>query len=747
MASRQTTSTTGYIPPHDNGNGLVAVDVAGEQALLYHRLDGGVLVSREPFTPFLFVEKDVLSGIESLCSGTRSLRGPGRLNALALFSSLENWRRARKLLSGGSIRKSAPAPFLVVNDMVQQHLLLTGRSLFGGMRFDHLKRLQVDIETHTAPGFEFCNPERESDRILIIAMGDDSGWEEALWEQDGNEKRLLERFVERVRERDPDVIEGHNIFKFDLAYIEERAARHGVKLALGRDGGLIRSSPGNYTAGERIIQYPKFEIPGRHIVDTMFLLHAYDVSHRSLESHGLKYAASYFKVSAPDRVFVKGSEISDVFERDPERVVRYSLDDIRETRGLSNILSRSVFIQAGLLPFGYQAACVRGSAAKIDALMMREYMDAGCALPDPDKPRDFQGGYTDIFMQGVIANVHHCDARSLYPSIMLSQGIAPKSDHLGAFLKLLERFRDLRFDARDRMNEARDPVARTHFDSQQSALKILINSFYGYLGFAQARFCDFDAAERIASEGRAILSGMVAWLREHGAKPVEIDTDGVYFVPPAFRANEELESFREALRHSLPDGIEMEFDGEYKTMFSYKMKNYALLDDEGNITIRGAALKSRGIEPYLRDFLKDMIRLKLDMKDDEIPAIKGKYEKAILDGTLGIKRLAKTEVLKQAPSVYVAKIAAGGRGRNAAYEIALRSGHPYQAGDQVSYYITGTAKKVSAHSSARLVSQWDAASRDENTAYYIAKLSSLHERFVGGAESDHVLTGTEKDVV
>ncbi len=732
MSSRQNNSIPESVPARDDVNGLVAVEVADGRAALYHRRGDSIVISHEPFSPFLFVEQKALSKIQSLCSETRHLRGPGRLNTLALFPSTEDWNRARKKLAV----TRGPTPFLAVNDRVQQHLLLTGRSLFGGMHFEQLRRMQVDIETHTAPGFEFCNPERERDRIIIIAMSDDSGWEEALWAPDGDEKGMLERFVARVRERDPDVIEGHNFFKFDLAYIAARAAMHGVKLALGREGGLVRSSSGNYTAGERMISYPKFEIPGRHIVDTMFLLHAYDVSHRSLESHGLKYAASYFNVSGPDRVFIKGSEISSVFDHDPELVLRYSLDDVRETRALANILARSVFIQAGMLPMGYQAACVRGNGAKIDALMMRAYINAGCALPDPEKPRDFQGGYTDIFMQGVVENVHHCDARSLYPSIMLSRKIAPKSDHLGAFLDLLEQFRDLRFRAKDSMQSARNSAERMHFDSQQSALKILINSFYGYLGFAQGRFNDFDAAEKVASEGRSILSGMVAWLREHGAKPVEIDTDGVYFVPPAFRAKGELEKFREALRQSLPDGIEVEFDGEYRTMFSYKMKNYALLDHDGSFVIRGAALKSRGMEPYLRAFLKDMIRLKLELKDSEIPDLKTKCEKAILDGTLGIQRLAKTEVLKEAPASYAVKIEAGGRGRNAAYEIALHSGHPYQAGDQVSYYITGKAKKVSAHSSAKLVSEWNPAARDENTAYYVAKLEALYKRFTAGESAD-----------
>lgn len=660
------------------------------------------------------------------------------LDALALFTTWADWNSAREWLSRKSrLDKDSPeSPFLAINHPVQQHMLLTGRVLFKGMVFDDLRRMQVDIETHTAPGFEFCNPDREADRIAIIAMGDSSGWEEALCESSGDEKRLIERFVEVVRERDPDVIEGHNIFKFDLAYISARAARHGVKLALGRDGSLLRSRAGRFTAGERAISYPRFEIAGRHIVDTYFLLQAYDASHRSLESYGLKQAAAHFHVSAPNRALIEGSNISDMLESDPSLVRRYALDDIRETRALAGILARSQFAQSAMLPFDYQTACLRGSAAKIDALMLKEYLRAGRSLPLPEKRRGFQGGYTDIFMRGVIPNVHHCDARSLYPSIMLSKRIGPKSDHLGAFLQLLERLRGLRMDAVRKMDAAPDKRSKAHYESMQAAFKILTNSFYGYLGFAQGRFNDFDAAERIAAEGRAILKNMVDWLRAHGASPVEVDTDGVYFVPPAFSSAKQRDEFREALRRSLPEGIEIEFDGEYKAMFSYKMKNYALLHESGDITIRGAALKSRGLEPYLREFMREFIRLKLESKDKELPVLKARYEKALADGQFSIKKLAKTETLQDAPEVYAARIAKGARARNAAYELALRSDRPYQAGDQLSYYIAGTGKRVSAHSAAKRAWDWNPAARDENIAYYTAKLNALYNRLITGADAD-----------
>jgi hypothetical protein len=49
----------------------------------------------------------------------------------------------------------------------------------------------------------------------------------------------------------------------------------------------------------------------------------------------------------------------------------------------------------------------------------------------------------------------------------------------------------------------------------------------------------------------------------------------------------------------------------------------------------------------------------------------------------------------------------------------------------VTYYITGTRKSVAAHEAARLVSEFNEAQRDENVAYYLAKLDALIGKFEG----------------
>jgi DNA polymerase I len=667
----------------------------------------------------------------------RRLEGPGSLNRLMLFDRWSDLQKARKWLvdTTGYTATAPKGPYFTVNDPVQQYCMLSGETLFKGMRFADLRRLQFDIECYTVPGFEFCNPEREGDRIIAIALCDSSGWTEVLSGEAMDEKTLLERFVACVRERDPDVLEGHNVFNFDLHYIAVRAKRWKVKLALGRDGSVPRIRPSRMSVGERTLAYDRADVFGRHVIDTMFLLQAYDVSHRTLPGYGLKDAAIHFGLAAANRTYIEGSEIARTFDEDAARVMRYVLDDVKETRALSDLLSQSNFVQAQMLPYSYQNVSVRGTASKIDAMMVREYLRRGYAVPLPDDVQTFAGGYTDMFVQGIIENVHHCDVRSLYPSLMLKHDLAPATDELGVFLEILEVLKAFRVQAKTAMQEAGTAGERAHVDALQTTFKILINSFYGYLGFSQARFSDFKAAARVTQEGRDLLQAMIDWMRRHGAVPVEIDTDGIYFVPPEACRGEDaahrkcLDAFRAEFMASLPEGIEIEFDGEYRSMYSYKMKNYALLARDGEMIIKGAALKSRGLEPFQRSFLEQMIRMQLEEREDQVPVLAAEYADAIREGRWPVSFLAKTESLQESPDAYAAKRDRGKTPRRAVYELALQSGRDYRAGDQVSYYVTGNRKSVKVHEAARLVSDWDPARRDENVPYYLSKLEALQKKF------------------
>ena len=309
---------------------------------------------------------------------------------------------------------------------------------------------------------------------------------------------------------------------------------------------------------------------------------------------------------------------------------------------------------------------------------------------------------------------------------MLQFGCFPASDRLGLFRGFLTDLRAFRLKAKQAMRAATSPAARASPRALQTTFKILINAMYGYLGFSQARFADYAAAADVTARGRALLRDMVARLQVLGCQVIEIDTDGIYFVPPA---GADLADLHARLAEILPPGIDVEFDEQYDAMFSYKAKNYALLDKEGLLILRGGALKSRGLEKFQRQFMEQTILLLMAGRSSEVDALRADFESKIRARQWPIESLAKTDTLQDSLAQYAKKIEGSSRNRAAAYELALKSSRKYEPGDQVTYYITGTKKTVSAYENARLVADWDPEARDENIEYYAAKLQDLVKKF------------------
>jgi DNA polymerase elongation subunit (family B) len=525
------------------------------------------------------------------------------------------------------------------------------------------------------------------------------------------------------------VIEGHNLFRFDLPYLVARAKRAKTKLDWGRSDGFLRSRPSRLQIAEKTIDYPKFTVGGRHFVDTFLLAQFYDVGMRSLAGFERTDLARHFDLCDSEEVSAfTGKELQRAYPENSEQFRRRALCGVREIRALSELLSASYFIQAQIFPYNYQDVIVRGNATRINALFLREYFRQRHSIPELPMVRAFEGGYTDIFFTGVVHNVWHCDVASLYPSIMLKFDCFPVTDQLQIFRHLLTDLRTFRLEAKSEMRAEKDPAKQHHLQALQNTFKILLNSFYGYLGFAQGHFADFDAAARVTQIGRDLLKKLIDWLGAHGAKVIEVDTDGIYFVPSG---KIEIDELREGLAKELPEGIEIEFDEQFDAMFSYKAKNYALLTKDGDVIIRGGALKSRGLEKFQRVFLEEMIKLIMEGEPEAITNLRDEFERKIRNREWKIDMLMKTDTLQDSLDKYRAKIAGSARNRAAAYELALASGRNYKPGDQISYYIKATPKKVPAYEAAKLASEFDPQNRDENVDYYVAKLDELVKKFRG----------------
>src|SRR5438067_6724464 len=528
-----------------------------------------------------------------------------------------------------------------------------------------------------------------NDHIMSIALSDNTGWEELLIVDPKNveesEHAALKRLTAIIKERDLDVIEGHNLFRSDLPYLVARAKKAKTKLDWGRSDGFLRSRPSRLQIAEKTIDYPKFTVGGRHFVDTFLLAQFYDVGMRSLAGFERTDVARHFDLCDSGEIStLTGKQLQRAYLDNSKQFRQRALCGVREARALSELLSPSYFIQAQIFPYNYQDVIVRGNATRINALFLREYFWQRHSIPELPMPRPFEGGYTDIFFTGVAHNVWHCDITSLYPSVMLQFECFPATDQVQIFRHLLTDLRTFRLEAKAKMRAEKDPAKQHHLQALQNTFKILLNSFYGYLGFAQGHFADFDAAARVTQIGRDLLRKMIEWLNAHGAQVIEVDTDGIYFVPPDKIAIDDLQ---EGLAKELPPGIDVEFDEHFEAMFSYKAKNYALLTKDGDVIIKGGALKSRGLEKFQRVFLEEMIKLIIEGKPDAIVDLRNEFDRKIRNREWKIDMLMKTDTLQDSLDKYRAKIVGSARNRAAAYELALASGRNYKPGDQISYYV------------------------------------------------------------
>jgi len=619
----------------DPTRGYVAVELSGSnQVKLFQRTEDGRLDDvRRPFEPWLLAA-DPNPWARWRGAEVDMLSGDNVYHTLVRFPDWRSFRDASQHARDAGLKVQTLA------SPVEQFLVASGITLFKGMQFDQLHRLQLDIETVG------LDPKIEEGRILMVALrwGND---ETRIIELQSSEADLLDELSEAIVEIDPDVIEGHNIFNFDLFFIDERARRWSRPLNWGRDGSPLRinAHEDRIKVGALSQNFKGASIYGRHVLDSYQQIQRYDVA-GNLTSYGLKQSIQALGLEAPDRPIIPGGEIEAFWNNDRATLHDYALADVRDVARLIDLAAPTEFYQAQIIPRSFQRLAASGAGSKINLLMLRTYLAAGTSVADSQPSRGYPGGHAELIKSGVFSPVVKCDVESLYPSLMLAHGIAPKSDQLGAFLPMLDELTIRRRSAKARARTATGGE-RAVWNGLQSSFKVLINSFYGYLGFNRGLFNDYDAAEQITLAGQALVKEVVATLEERGAEPIEVDTDGVYFVPPDnVRTEIEEARFIESISERLPARIQLAHDGRYQAMLSLHIKNYALLDHNGRISMTGSALRSRRLEPIFRRFLEQAARLFMMDQPDAARDLYFSTARSIQDRALSPKEISQWAMIR-----------------------------------------------------------------------------------------------------
>lgn len=720
---------------------------ASGNALVWRRLAPDRLVcERERFRPWLLLSSlDFVAHLGArLVSSTEpaqpgqvrvtELGGPGDLRYRVdaddgrwLAGAVLTGARRRLGQQLGHLRELG-AKHVFALPPVEQYLVARGRTYFRGMGFDELVRLALDLET--------TGLDPRCERVFLVALCRSDGMTETLevdGEGDRAEAELLSRLAARVRELDPDVLENHHLHGFDLPFLFERARRLGVPFALGRIPGSSRRPAARgaapWLSGERALARSRLSLPGREAIDTLDAVLRHDFSARDLPGHGLKAVARHFGIAGEHREYVAGDEVHRVYRSDPERVRRYARDDALEASRLARLLGGAAFALAQMVPRRYERLADAGPATGvIDPLLVRAYLRAGAALPAPPTGDGTQhtGAGLHLFSTGVAERVVKADVASLYPSLMRQYRIGPASDRLGALLGLIDGLVDRRLEAKRRARTlAAGSNERHGLEALSAAMKIVVNSAYGYLGaVGLTRFSDVHAANEVTRRGRELLDFLCRELASRGVTLLEADTDGVYFaVPESFTEADERRIVSE-IAAQLPEHVHLEFDGRYAAMLSHEPKNYALLSYSGAVQLRGVAFRSSRLETYGTAFLQRAIA---GLLRGDVGAVRQAYVAAVM--AVRRRALPTADVttrarLTKTPEEY---LAARGKRRELSYEALLSSGRTHwRVGERIRVYRATGGRAALLVGGAGADDEGPAApvadARDYDAAYYVRLL-------------------------
>jgi DNA polymerase elongation subunit (family B) len=172
----------------------------------------------------------------------------------------------------------------------------------------------------------------------------------------------------------------------------------------------------------------------------------------------------------------------------------------------------------------------------------------------------------------------------------------------------------------------------------QEAMKVLINSLYGFYGTGGYGFNDMTAAAKVTEIGRKVLTAMIAAIEDLGGIIVEADTDGIIV---CYR-NTEPEQILQAVNAAIPPVFKVELEWKEAVCFVSDDKNYIVLDRNSDpIAVKGSKWRGRDKEAYITQAIPEFVRLWATQGEDAALAYAAKILNEIRSG-LGWRWVART---------------------------------------------------------------------------------------------------------
>ena len=432
-----------------------------------------------------------------------------------------------------------------------------------------LRIASLDIEAYSESG-AFPNAFKEKDVCFQVAVTTkEFGKQEYLdrkcfcvkttngpeCESFDTEREMLERLGRYLRELDPDIVTGWNIFGFDLEYLYTRA----VVTVAGPDAhmwGRLRGIP-----NELVVKHLASNALGSNDMKMVPMLgrYVFDMFQDIKREHKLES----YSLNAVSKEFLKDQKIDmpikEMFSRfregDPDLLGEVADYCIKDTELPHRISEKICMIQnlvemakATWVPLSYLSE--RGQQIKVFSQLARKARELGFMIPTlyskATSDEKYQGATVlDAQTGAYYGPITALDFASLYPSIMRAHNLCYSSlvidprfgnvpgityeqygpyrfaqgvpSLLPAILNELAAFRK---KAKKLMAQAEGTPMEAVYNGQQLAYKISMNSIYGFTGATKGMLPCVAIASTVTMRGRQMIEETKNYVEEHfpGAK-------------------------------------------------------------------------------------------------------------------------------------------------------------------------------------------------------------------------------------
>jgi len=400
-----------------------------------------------------------------------------------------------------------------------------------------------DLETHS-PG-RFSNPKKDPilmasfalpGKTFVLTHGKKNCFENTIVFE--KEREMVLALEEKIKKESLDIIATYNGDLFDFPYVKERASLLGLQFAISTDGSAPkiikkgRDSAAKLAGLQHLDVYQMLRFLSRFAVVNLIKF--------DLES----VVASLY---GEEKEKIHADEINLIWEtgKGLERLAEYCAADSAYTLRIAEqylplLVELCKIVKQPLFEVGRASASML-----VEYLIMSKCREIGMLVAN--KPDDaaiqqrllnpIKGGYVKEPLPGLHENLAMLDFSSLYPTIIISHNVSP--DTIGCAHEecrqknlapnnqwfcskkkglIPEILKDL-FEKRMQIKKQAKSLDKTDekfalLNARQHALKILLNSFYGYLLYSRSRFYNREAGSAITAWARQY----VQWVGKEAEK-------------------------------------------------------------------------------------------------------------------------------------------------------------------------------------------------------------------------------------